>query len=436
VELLGYLENWGPAIKWWDENMPGNCLMGCFKNDELLNIMKSYTALNYGFSFLTTNPDPDQDGCTGVDGVSTPPAGPCPEWDGQNIYLAKAGKQDAVAVNSGTTIDKPTSSVIAITEAVRMGRMHPDGPKRVKIVLGGWSDYARLASAEKGAAAAKLMAKFVAHTLADGVDIDMEHLTPYNEMGNEFEGLISFIKTLRSELDDVAKNWVSNAQAKLAGVQSWYSSMEDWKKKNVEQYYQTTVNYLGEVASNPVPHLEISWCTRFNAFLPEENPWNYLYPDSEVPEKNYATDNEGKQFWDEVKDMVDTVNIMAYDAGGIKINMETVLQNFVAYSGDVNIAGKINIGFEPGEQAAGGVWEGMDADKQFAKYAKDNNYGGAMIWAANPNPAQQPEGSQRCPEVAEALVPILEPEYAWGAGKWTKCNSQGWWPSSEESISV
>jgi len=405
--------------------------MGCFKNDELLNMMKSYSALNYGFSFLTTNPDPDQDGCG-----TAAPAGPCPEWDGQNIYLAKAGKQDSVAVNSGTTIDKPTSSVIAITEAVRMGRMHPDGPKRVKIVLGGWSDYARLASAEKGAAAAKLMAKFVAHTLADGVDMDMEHLTPYNTMGKEYEGFASFVTTLRQELDQVAKDWASTAQAKKAGLQSWYNSMEDWKKKNVQQYYQTTVNYLDEVAANPCPYLEISWTTRFNAFLPDNNPWNYLYNDSTIPADNYATDNEGKNIWPQVGKLIDTVNIMAYDAGGIKINMETVLKNFVAYSGDASIAGKINIGFEPGEQAAGGVWEGMDADKQFAKFAKDNGYGGAMIWAANPNPAQQPEGSKRCPEVAAALVPVLEPEYAWGASTWTKCNSAGWWPSSEEAISV
>merc|ERR1712139_660103 len=287
-----------------------------------------------------------------------------------------------------------------------------------------------------GAAAAKLMAKFVAHTFADGVDMDMEHLTPYNTMGKEYEGFASFVTTLRQELDQVAKDWASTAQAKKAGLQSWYNSMEDWKKKNVQQYYQTTVNYLDEVAANPVPYLEISWCTRFNAFLPNDNPWNYLYPDSDVPSENYATDNEGQNLWPQVGHLIDTVNVMAYDAGGIKINMETVMNNFVQYSNDSSIAGKINIGFEPGEKAAGGIWEGLDADKQFAKFAKDNGYGGAMIWAANPNPAQQPEGSKRCPEVAAALVEVIEPEYAWGASTWTKCTSAGWWPSAEEVISV
>merc|ERR1712203_55696 len=328
----------------------------------------------------------------------------------------------------GTTIDKPTSSIVAITEAVRMGRMHPDGPKRVKIVLGGWSDYARIGSVANGEKLAKVMGKFVAHTFADGVDIDMEHLTPYDRMGDEFDGLVSFINELRTELDDVATRWASNAGKKKAAMQAEYDALESWKKTNVAHYYETNFNYLDEVAANPVPYLEISWTTRFNAFLPEDNVWNYLYPDSEVPEKNYETDNEGLKLWPGAGKNIDTVNIMAYDAGGILINMETVLKNFVAYSGDPSIAAKINIGFEPGEQAAGGVWEGLDADKKFAKFAYDNGYGGAMIWAANPNPQQAPEGSHLGPEGAAARVDVVKPVYAWGAATWTKCTSSGWWP--------
>merc|ERR1712048_146575 len=303
------------------------------------------------------------------------------------------------------------------------GRMHPDGPKRVKIVLGGWSDYARIASAENGRKAAKLFGKFVAYTFADGVDIDMEHLTPYNRMGDEFDGLKAFITQLKEEFKDVEKNWAANAAARKAAMQSEYDSLESWKKQNVKNYYETNFNYLDEVAKNPVPYLEVSWTTRFNAFLPDDQPWNYLYPDSDVPTENYGTDNEGQQLWGDVGHLIDTVNVMAYDAGGIKINMETVLKNFVAYSGDPTIAAKINIGFEPGEQAAGGVWEGLDADKQFAKFALDNGYGGAMVWTANPNPVQAPTGSHLCPETAAALVDVVHPEYAWGTGgaNWTKC---------------
>merc|ERR1712203_764455 len=330
----------------------------------------------------------------------------------------------------GTTLEKPTSSIISISEAVRMGRMHPDGPKRVKIVLGGWSDYARIGSAANGVKAAKLYAKFVEQTFADGVDIDMEHLTPYDRMGDEFDGLVSFINELRNELDDVATRWASNAGKKKAAMQAEYDALESWKKTNVAHYYETNFNYLDEVASNPVPYLEISWTTRFNAFLPEDNVWNYLTPESEVPADNYETDNEGQMLWGRAGHNIDTVNIMAYDAGGIGINMETVLKNFVAYSGDPSIAAKCNIGFEPGEQAAGGAWEGMELDKQYTKFALDNGFGGAMIWAANPNPVQASEGSHLCPELAAALNPILNPVYAWGAGNWTKCTSSGWWPGT------
>ena len=49
------------------------------------------------------------------------------------------------------------------------------------------------------------MGIFVAHTFADGADLDLEHLTPYNKMGAEFDGLMAFINAIRTELDPVAK---------------------------------------------------------------------------------------------------------------------------------------------------------------------------------------------------------------------------------------
>jgi len=317
-----------------------------------------------------------------------------------------------------------------------MGRMHPDGPKRVKIVLGGWSDYARISSAANGVKLAKVMGKFVSHTFADGVDLDLEHLTPYNRMGDEFEGLIAFINALRTELDSVATNWASNAQAKKVAMNATYSGMADWQMANAKNYYETNIKYLDEVAANPVPHLEISWTIRFNAFLPEDNKWNYLADGIPIPAANYETDDEGKKIWARAGKNIDTVNIMAYDAGSIKFNFETILKNFVAYSGDPSIAAKINIGFEPGEQAAGGEWEGMDVDTAIAQFVLDKGYGGAMIWAANPSPVQAPKGSSLCPELASNLNRILKPTYAWGAAIWTKCTASGWWPSTEETFMI
>lgn len=81
-----------------------------------------------------------------------------------------------------------------------------------------------------------------------------------------------------------------------------------------------------------------------------------IKPGCPIPEQAYETDNEGKQLWSRAGKNIDTVNIMAYDAGGIQFDFETILKNFVAYSGDASIAAKVNIGFEPGEQAAGGEW--------------------------------------------------------------------------------
>jgi len=255
-----------------------------------------------------------------------------------------------------------------------------------------------------------------------------------NKLGNEFDGLIAFIDAMRTELDSVASNWASTAKAKKDAMNKTYAGMANWQKANVKNYFETNFKYLDEVAANPVPKMEISWTTRFNAFLPDGNPWNYLTPDSIIPEKNYESDNEGKLLWPGAGHNIDTINIMAYDAGGIKFNFETVLKNFVAYSGDPNIAGKMNIGFEPGEQAAGGAWEGMDVDKATAQFALDNGYGGAMVWAANPNPVQAPTGSTLCPELASNLNKIMKPTYAWGAAKWTKCTASGWWPSLEEMV--
>lgn len=421
--------------------------MGCFTPQPFMNQIKPYSAINYGFAFLTTLPDPDQDGCTNA-GDPSPPAGPCDAWKGDNIYLAKASMQGSIAVNSGTNIDQVSPSIIAISEVVRMARMHEDGPKRVKITLGGWSDFARLDNAENGAKAAKLMAKFVAYTFADGVDIDMEHLTPYSTMGKEFEGFTSFVSTLRDELDEVAKNWGDNADARAAALQKQYDSLEDWKKKNVGAFYNTNIKYLAEVKQNGAPYLEISWTTRFNAFLPpggvvsREGVWNYLRNDSHIPPDVYATNYEGDKLWPQVGDKIDTVNVMAYDAGlpdgtSLRFDFAKIIDNFAAY-GNVPLE-KINMGFEAGEQAAGGIWEGLDADKEATQDILNRRVGGAMIWAINPDPSQHPKAADECPKLANALADILKPNIA-GYGPiptYTKCNPQtGMWPGSEDELVV
>lgn len=386
-------------------------------------------------SFLTKVPDPDQVGC----GTKSP-EGPCPEWDGENIYLAKAAMQGSIAVSASTTVEEASPSIVAVADVVRMARMHPSGPKRVKITLGGWSDYARMGSADNGRKVAKLMAKFVAFTFADGVDIDMEHLTPYNTMGDEFGAFCAMVEQLRAEFDQVSKDWAKTADARRNALAASFAKLEPWQKKTVAPWYKTNMNHLKEVAANGPPHLEISWTTRFNAFLPSDNVWNYLMPDSPKPLANetFETDNEGFKLWPQVGKLLDTVNIMAYDAGSpagpLKINFTTVLDNFARY-GKVP-PGKINMGFEPGEQSGAGVWEGEELDESVATAIKQQHIaGGVAIWAVNPNSVQAPKAAVQAPKTAASMNQIIQPVLAFGkVPNYTKCDSNGLWPGLSQDV--
>lgn len=428
-DVLGYLENW-VDVKWWDNNIPGNCLMGCFNPQPYLAAIEPYSSMNYGFTFLTENPSPDQVTCDNAPNSSGSAAGPCPAWDGKGIYLAQSSKQGAVAITPTTSAVTP--GIVAIMDAGRMAKMHPSGPKRFKISLGGWSDFARIGTTANGEAIGKLAAQLVGWTFADGIDLDFEHLTPYATISgdDEFAAYTAMVKALRSELDGPVKSaWVSTATSRAAELQKEFDALQPWQQGNAKNYYNTTIAYLKEVAQNGPPQFEVSWTTRFNAFLPPGNRWNYLLPDSQPLNDTFATDYEGEKVWPALKDAFDTVNIMAYDAGPIGLNFTTILENFVTY-GKVPKE-KILIGFEPGEQAAGGIWEGRDADKEWASWAHSNGYAGAFVWAVNPSSTTNPKGTQVCPEVAKDLNSIMQPKWRWGKEPtYTKCDpSTGWNPN-------
>jgi len=194
--MLGYLENWGPSIKWWDEQMPGKCTVGCYKPDVLIADIEPYHNLNYIGTWITTSPNSDQIDC--------PNATSCPKWN-QAIYLADypgVAGEGAIACNDATSVSNVSPGMIAISEAVRMARQHPSGPKRLKVTLGGWSNHARIDNAASGKKLGKLFAKLIKWTFADGGDLDLEHLTPFAEFGDEFAGYIALANTLREEFDN------------------------------------------------------------------------------------------------------------------------------------------------------------------------------------------------------------------------------------------
>eukprot|EP01064_Diplonema_japonicum_P023778 TRINITY_DN341_c0_g1_i6.p2 TRINITY_DN341_c0_g1~~TRINITY_DN341_c0_g1_i6.p2 ORF type:complete len:452 (+),score=175.86 TRINITY_DN341_c0_g1_i6:59-1414(+) len=432
-ELLGYLEDW-VNVKWWDNNIPGNCLMGCFEPQPYITSLKPYSSVNYGFTFLTENPTPSQVSCSNApNGTSGGASGPCPVWDGKAIYLAAASKNGAAAITPSTSAATP--GIVSIAESSRMAKMHPDGPKRFKISLGGWSDFARVGSVQNARSIAKLMGKLVLWTFADGVDLDFEHLTPFATINgdDEFAAYNALVAALREELDsNVKPQWSSFAATRKQQLQAEYNALQPWQQADMKPYYQTNMNFMDEVGKNGPDHLEVSWTTRFNAFLPAGNPWNYLLPGSPRPNQTFATDNEGAKIWPQSGASFDTANIMAYDAGtpagALQLNFTTIMNNFVTY-GKVPKE-KINIGFEPGEQAAGGVWEGMAADKEIATYAKQNGFLGAFVWSVNPSPTTNPNGTKLAPELAANLNNIIKPTWRWGpAPVYTKCDpTTGNWP--------
>ena len=177
----------------------GNCLMGCEKPEPYMAQLQNYTSLNYGFTFLTTDPSPDQNSCT---------TATCKTWNGKAIYMAASSKQGAAAVTAATTISDLTPGIVTIGEACRLARMNEWGPRRCKISLGGWSDWARIGSSANAAAIASLVGKLVAFTFSDGIDLDFEHLSTFSNQtlfpgDDEFTYFAELIVAIRKEFETV-----------------------------------------------------------------------------------------------------------------------------------------------------------------------------------------------------------------------------------------
>merc|ERR1711861_111390 len=101
----------------------------------------------------------------------------------------------------------------------------------------------------------------------------------------------------------------------------------------------------------------------------------------------------------QVAHIVDTVNIMAYDEGSIngkpiKLNFTTILDNFATY-GNVTRS-KINMGFEPGPQAAHGKWEGGETDEAAAREIAQKHIGEASHYGLSTPVLQRPAMHRGC----------------------------------------
>lgn len=119
---------------------------------------------------------------------------------------------------------------------------------------------------------------------------------------------------------------------------------------------------------------KIGYTTRFNAFWDNDTrPEGF---------KVFASDGEGLSIDAEMKakagkslsDVVDWINIMMYDtaptdiggkATGLELDQYELVLDHFAKSEHKD---KIVMGFEPGYQASGGLWEGTKVDEQVVDY--------------------------------------------------------------------
>ena len=69
----------------------------------------------------------------------------------------------------------------------------------------GWSDWARLGSSDNAKKLAPLIGKMVLMSFADGIDLDFEHLTPFNSFtdDDEFAAFTSLITEIRTAFAQV-----------------------------------------------------------------------------------------------------------------------------------------------------------------------------------------------------------------------------------------
>jgi hypothetical protein len=377
-----------------------------------MQVTAPYSHINYGFTFLTENPLPKQDSCANSSDL-------CPIWDGQAIYIAQSYKTESTVVNFASDVHSidGASGLISISEVCRMARQGPTGPKRCLISFGGWSDWARIGNVANAKQIAILVGKMVLYSFADGVDLDFEHLKEYSwiDGGNqEYDAFNALVEAIRGEFNKITPAvWANTISARLNDLQTTYNAMPAWQKAQ-SPFYPTNMKYMQDLKSNPPPYFEISWTTRFNAFLNKSNPLNYLDPSSPKPPP-FATDNEGTLIWPVSGKFIDSINVMAYDggspAGPLVFNFQNILMNFKAFGPK---ASQVNMGFEPGDQNAGGKWEGLAKDQSVARFIKDNGFGGGMVWAINPDPTVHPEAAQWCPVVAQALNTIIQPQWPFG----------------------
>ncbi|MBK2084703.1 glycosyl hydrolase family 18 protein [Francisella adeliensis] len=328
-KVVGYWANWKGAMQSSSTNMA--------ESQYYTNDVAPYTHVLYSFLTLAKNPNPDNPSNT--------------EWDGTAIYESMTAK-DVLGLMKvypeGTAgWEREDNWMRSRVDGLIEATHKTDG--KFIWALGGWSDLQQTISPAQVDKLVDMMVQLLKQS-GDGIDFDWEHI---NQLAN-------------GQPNPNAKE----EQAVLA---------------------ETMLKLRQKLDAAGMQDKEIGYTTRFNAFMTDSKKYGFAGFKSDG--EGIAIDNWLKANGSSLNKVVNWVNIMAYDVGpsympnGKTWNMDVYKDVLDTFKARVNPE-LIVLGFEPGFQAAGGVWEGMDVSKQAVNYVAENNYGGSMFWAINlPNPA-------------------------------------------------
>jgi endo-chitodextinase len=263
---------------------------------------------------------------------------PVARWDGLAIYESMT-RHNVVSVMTKTDpLWKNPDEWQRVKIAALIDACKQSGAKFIW-AIGGWSDLTQTIRDEQITAFVGQCVKLL-QIAGDGIDFDWEHLSNNKDIKAQQRAVLGKIFVqLRKALDD------KDLSDKLIG-----------------------------------------YTTRFNAF------WNT--PPEGI--KSFPSDGEGldvnatlTQLGSSFEKTVNWVNIMMYDvppkdfgASDNKFTLDNYKQ-VLHYFEKIVPKKLIVMSFEPGGQAAGGNWEGMDIDQSVTDYIQQNGYGGVMFWAIN-----------------------------------------------------
>ena len=139
----------------------------------------------------------------------------------------------------------------------------------------------------------------------------------------------------------------------------------------------------------------ISYTTRWQCF------WTSADASKHANAKSFTSDGECLDTLANMRsvDDVSWINLMIYDAApytafeGVQYFQPEHYREALNAGVAAGVPkGKLVVGFEPGEQAGGGIWEGFDIDFAVTEEVRSKGFGGIFFWAMNdPRTPRLPE---------------------------------------------